>query len=68
VVTTQRRSGRTWSTTTVSLRVTKRQRFIGKLRKMAVPEARAVIVTAPGEEAQADYGSGPIVNRQAQEL
>ena len=25
------------------------------------PEARAVIVTAPGEEAQVDYGSGPMV-------
>jgi hypothetical protein len=37
------------------------QRFIGKLRSAAVPEARAVIETAAGEEAQADYGSGPMV-------
>jgi transposase len=37
------------------------QRFIGKLRGSATPEARAVIETAPGEEAQVDYGSGPMV-------
>jgi transposase len=37
------------------------QRFIGKLRGAAAPEARAVIETAPGEEAQVDYGSGPMV-------
>ena len=36
------------------------QRFIGKLHRSA-PEARAVIETAPGEEAQVDYGSGPMV-------
>jgi transposase len=37
------------------------QRFVGKLSRAAKPEARAVIQTAPGEEAQADYGSGPMV-------
>jgi transposase len=37
------------------------QRFVGKLHKTAPPEARAVIETAPGEEAQVDYGSGPMV-------
>jgi transposase len=37
------------------------QRFIGRLRRAAVPEPRAVIETAPGEEAQADYGGGPMV-------
>jgi transposase len=37
------------------------QRFVGKLRRTAAPEARAVIETAPGEEAQVDYGSGPMV-------
>jgi transposase len=37
------------------------QRFVGKLRRTAVPEARAVIETVPGEEAQVDYGSGPMV-------
>jgi hypothetical protein len=37
------------------------QRFVGKLRRTAEPEARAVIQTAPGEEAQVDYGSGPMV-------
>ena len=37
------------------------QRFVGKLRRAAAPEARAVIQTAAGEEAQVDYGSGPMV-------
>ena len=37
------------------------QRFVGKLRGAAEPEARAVIQTPPGEEAQVDYGSGPMV-------
>jgi transposase len=37
------------------------QRLVRKLRGSQVPQARAVIVTAPGEEAQVDYGSGPMV-------
>src|SRR5271168_1451506 len=37
------------------------KRFINKLRGSARPEAREVIETAPGEEAQVDYGSGPMV-------
>ncbi|HEV1993474.1 MAG TPA: IS21 family transposase [Candidatus Acidoferrum sp.] len=37
------------------------QRFVRKLRGASTPEARAVIETAPGEEAQVDYGSGPMV-------
>jgi transposase len=37
------------------------QRFIGKLLRSAAPAARAVIETPPGEEAQVDYGSGPMV-------
>lgn len=37
------------------------QRFAGKLRRVVAPEARAVIETAPGEEAQVDYGAGPMV-------
>jgi transposase len=37
------------------------KRFVQKLRGTRSPEARAVIVTAPGEEAQVDYGSGPMV-------
>ena len=36
------------------------RRFVRKLRP-STPEARAVIQTAPGEEAQVDYGSGPMV-------
>jgi transposase len=37
------------------------RRFVGKLRGMAIPQAHPVIVTAPGEEAQVDYGTGPMV-------
>jgi transposase len=37
------------------------KRFVRKLRGSPTPEARVVIQTAPGEEAQVDYGSGPMV-------
>ena len=37
------------------------KRFVGKLRGSPVTAACAVIVTPPGEEAQVDYGSGPMV-------
>jgi transposase len=37
------------------------RRFAGRLRGSSSPEARVVITTAPGEEAQVDYGSGPMV-------
>jgi len=37
------------------------KRFIHKLRGSPAPEARVVIETAPGEEAQVDYGTGPMV-------
>ena len=37
------------------------KRCVRKLRGAQTPEARAVIVTAPGEEAQVDYGTGPMV-------
>jgi len=37
------------------------KRFIHGLRGSQVPEAHPVIVTAPGEEAQVDYGLGPMV-------
>ena len=33
------------------------KRFLNKLRGSSTPEARVVIETAPGEEAQVDYGS-----------
>jgi transposase len=36
-------------------------RFVGKLHGSQSPEACAVIETAPGEEAQVDYGTGPMV-------
>lgn len=37
------------------------KRFVRKQRGAQTPEARAVIFTAPGEEAQVDYGTGPQV-------
>lgn len=37
------------------------KRFVRRLRGKQSPEARVVIETAPGEEAQVDYGTGPMV-------
>jgi transposase len=37
------------------------RRFVQALRGAAVPEARVVITTTPGEEGQVDYGDGPMV-------
>jgi transposase len=37
------------------------QRFVRKRRGTQTPEARVVIVTASGQEAQVDYGTGPMV-------
>ena len=37
------------------------RRFVSKLHPSQSPEARVVIETAPGEEAQVDYGTGPMV-------
>jgi len=37
------------------------QRFVRKLRGSQTPQACGIIITAPGEEAQVDYGSGPMV-------
>ena len=37
------------------------RRFVRKLEADSSPEARVVIETAPGEEAQVDYGEGPMV-------
>jgi transposase len=37
------------------------KRFVRHCRGTQTPEARAVILTAPGEEAQVDYGTGPMV-------
>ena len=37
------------------------RRFVGKFRRVQVPQAHPVIITAPGEEAQVDYGTGPMV-------
>jgi transposase len=37
------------------------KRFVRKLRGGVATEPRAVIVTPPGEEAQVDYGAGPMV-------
>ncbi len=37
------------------------QRFVRKRRGVQTPDARVVIVTAAGQEAQVDYGTGPMV-------
>jgi len=37
------------------------RRFVRQLKATGPPEARVVIVTTPGEEAQVDYGDGPMV-------
>src|SRR5579862_8209161 len=37
------------------------RRFVRQLRRTAPPDARVVILTTPGEEAQVDYGEGPMV-------
>jgi transposase len=37
------------------------KRFVRRLRGQSSPQACPVIVTPPGEEAQVDYGSGPMV-------
>ena len=37
------------------------KRLVRKLRGVSSPEARVVIETAAGEEAQVDYGTGPMV-------
>ena len=37
------------------------KRFVRKLRGSQQPEAVGIILTAPGEEAQVDYGTGPMV-------
>jgi transposase len=36
-------------------------RFVRKLRGARSPQAVGIILTAPGEEAQVDYGTGPMV-------
>src|SRR5262245_2266682 len=37
------------------------KRFVNKIRPSPTAEARPVILTGPGEEAQVDYGQGPMV-------
>ena len=37
------------------------RRFVSTVRQQPAVEARVVIASAPGEEAQADYGDGPMV-------
>jgi transposase len=41
------------------------KRFIAKLREEAPRDAHPVIVTAPGEEGQVDYGDGPMARHPA---
>jgi transposase len=40
------------------------KRFIRKLRGSSSPQAVGIILTAPGEEAQVDYGTGPMVREE----
>ncbi len=37
------------------------KRYVGRLKEGAAPEAHPSIFTPPGEEAQVDYGEGPMV-------
>jgi hypothetical protein len=37
------------------------KRFVRKIRGRQKPQASGIIITAPGEEAQVDYGTGPLV-------
>jgi len=37
------------------------KRYVARMRATTPPEARVVIETAPGQEAQVDYGEGPMV-------
>jgi transposase len=37
------------------------KRFVRRIRGARIPEACGIIQTAPGEEAQVDYGTGPMV-------
>jgi transposase len=37
------------------------KRFVARLKESSPPEAHPTIVTPPGEEAQVDYGEGPMV-------
>src|SRR5690606_34709962 len=41
------------------------RRFVGRLRGAATPEPAGIITTDPGEEAQVDYGEGPMVRDPA---
>ena len=41
------------------------KRYVAKVRGAPAPEARVIITTAPGEEAQVDYGEGPMVRDAA---
>jgi hypothetical protein len=56
-----RRSGKTWCPTTVLRADIRRKRFVRTLRGPQRPETAGIILTAAGEEAQVDYGSGPMV-------
>lgn len=41
------------------------KRYVGRFTRHGTPTARAVIQTPPGEEAQVDYGAGPMVRDPA---
>src|SRR5262245_13162860 len=41
------------------------KRFVQKLRGVRQPESNAIMITAPGEEAEVDYGTSPNGARSA---
>jgi hypothetical protein len=50
-----------WMANSFAARYASVKRFVGRLRGSATPEAGLVIQTGPGEDAQLDYGTGPMV-------
>src|SRR5262249_21965325 len=54
-------SGRTWWIAAALPAYESVKRYVRKLRGARTPESGAVILTLVGEEAQVDYGSGPMV-------
>jgi hypothetical protein len=56
-----KRSGKAWYRTTALRAAIKGEAFCSQASRTATSEAAGIILTAPAEEAQVDYGSGPMV-------
>ena len=54
-------SGRIWFPTTTSPAATRREAVYSQAARIPVARSRWIILTAAGEEAQVDYGTGPMV-------